>query len=642
MVADGQRRRQRGAPDPRGARRPGAGRTTCRAWSSAASAASAAAPGSPPPPTCGARSRSTSSRRKFESAQGRAARTRGERWPASRAARSTGRSRPSGGALTAAVARRGPGTLNVTQDGTGKPWLTRAEPGRGAAEGAAARRLRRHAQRHAPSSRRTRPKWSRGDVLRVRLEVDAQSDMTWVVVSDPVPGGATLLGSRPRPRLARSPRSDREARRQRLAGVRGAQLRGLPQLLRVPAARQARRSSTRVRLNNAGPLRAAADARRGDVRARDLRRAAERGAGGRAVKPCAALRAGAGCCSAVAARAGGAARRADASTRCGRAPAVRRHAARPPRRAAADACASTRPCAACRGCRSHDMSPALLQAIVLSEDQRFYEHSGVDWSAVAQSAWGNAVEHAHARRVDADDAARRPARRRPRAARRRPQRGAEARPGADRARGSKRAGRRARSSRPTSTSCRSAASSSASTRCRRRCSASTRAASTRRRRRSPRRWCAGRTRAPTTVAQRACGVLQLQQHGLRRRRSRSPRRALGAPRRHAAGRAARAALRAAGRRRRDGAPVQRTHARRRACSASRVDALRRQLGRAARPQRRGRRGASCSTTPAARCWPGSAPAATCRARRRSTACSRGASPARRSSPSSTRSRSSSA
>ena len=36
-----------------------------------------------------------------------------------------------------------------------------------------------------------------------------------------------------------------------------------------------------------------------------------------------------------------------------------------------------------------DLSPALLQAIVLSEDQRFYEHSGVDWSAVAQSAWGN-------------------------------------------------------------------------------------------------------------------------------------------------------------------------------------------------------------------------------------------------------------
>jgi penicillin-binding protein 1C len=36
-----------------------------------------------------------------------------------------------------------------------------------------------------------------------------------------------------------------------------------------------------------------------------------------------------------------------------------------------------------------DMSPALLQAVVLSEDQRFYAHSGVDWTAVAQSAWGN-------------------------------------------------------------------------------------------------------------------------------------------------------------------------------------------------------------------------------------------------------------
>ncbi len=36
-----------------------------------------------------------------------------------------------------------------------------------------------------------------------------------------------------------------------------------------------------------------------------------------------------------------------------------------------------------------DMSPALLQAIVLSEDKRFYEHSGVDWSAVANTAWGN-------------------------------------------------------------------------------------------------------------------------------------------------------------------------------------------------------------------------------------------------------------
>ncbi len=36
-----------------------------------------------------------------------------------------------------------------------------------------------------------------------------------------------------------------------------------------------------------------------------------------------------------------------------------------------------------------EMSPALRRAVVLSEDRRFHEHSGVDWRAVAGSAWGN-------------------------------------------------------------------------------------------------------------------------------------------------------------------------------------------------------------------------------------------------------------
>ncbi len=38
-----------------------------------------------------------------------------------------------------------------------------------------------------------------------------------------------------------------------------------------------------------------------------------------------------------------------------------------------------------------DLSPALRQAIVLSEDRRFWDHSGVDWAAAATSAWGNLV-----------------------------------------------------------------------------------------------------------------------------------------------------------------------------------------------------------------------------------------------------------
>ncbi len=35
------------------------------------------------------------------------------------------------------------------------------------------------------------------------------------------------------------------------------------------------------------------------------------------------------------------------------------------------------------------ISPALRQALVLSEDRRFYEHSGVDWRAVSAAAWAN-------------------------------------------------------------------------------------------------------------------------------------------------------------------------------------------------------------------------------------------------------------
>lgn len=35
------------------------------------------------------------------------------------------------------------------------------------------------------------------------------------------------------------------------------------------------------------------------------------------------------------------------------------------------------------------VSPALRQALVFSEDKRFYEHSGVDWRAVTSAAWSN-------------------------------------------------------------------------------------------------------------------------------------------------------------------------------------------------------------------------------------------------------------
>ena len=36
--------------------------------------------------------------------------------------------------------------------------------------------------------------YTRGDVLRITLEVTASADMTWVALTDPIPGGATILG----------------------------------------------------------------------------------------------------------------------------------------------------------------------------------------------------------------------------------------------------------------------------------------------------------------------------------------------------------------------------------------------------------------------------------------------------------------
>jgi penicillin-binding protein 1C len=63
-----------------------------------------------------------------------------------------------------------------------------------------------------------------------------------------------------------------------------------------------------------------------------------------------------------------------------------------------------------------DVSPALRLALLHSEDRRFYEHSGVDWAAVAAAAWGN-LWHTRTRGASTitmqlagllDDAARRP------------------------------------------------------------------------------------------------------------------------------------------------------------------------------------------------------------------------------------------
>src|SRR6202012_2911603 len=84
--------------------------------------------------------------------------------------------------------------LTVPQDGTGKPWAT--------IESLAAVALKapfaagyRIAKTVTPVDPAVQGVFTRGGIVRVHLDIDAQSDMTWVVVNDPIPAGATILGS---------------------------------------------------------------------------------------------------------------------------------------------------------------------------------------------------------------------------------------------------------------------------------------------------------------------------------------------------------------------------------------------------------------------------------------------------------------
>lgn len=87
----------------------------------------------------------------------------------------------------------GPSRLNAEHVGTGKPWLVaRAEaamPGKTFSAGYAITRSVEAVERRRPDV------WSVGDILRVRLRIRAQSGMSYVVLSDPVPGGGSILGT---------------------------------------------------------------------------------------------------------------------------------------------------------------------------------------------------------------------------------------------------------------------------------------------------------------------------------------------------------------------------------------------------------------------------------------------------------------
>ena len=92
----------------------------------------------------------------------------------------------------------GAGTLTVAHAGGGRPWATvqalAAVPlAASVAAGYSLSRELRVIERADPSQ--PEGTYGRGDVLRVTLQVQAAADMNWVVLSDPIPGGATILGS---------------------------------------------------------------------------------------------------------------------------------------------------------------------------------------------------------------------------------------------------------------------------------------------------------------------------------------------------------------------------------------------------------------------------------------------------------------
>lgn len=83
--------------------------------------------------------------------------------------------------------------LQVSQAGSGKPWLNVLSVARIPLKQPWFSGYQVQ-KRLWPLQQKQAGRWSVGDVLLVTLETDAQTDMGWVVVNDPIPAGASLLG----------------------------------------------------------------------------------------------------------------------------------------------------------------------------------------------------------------------------------------------------------------------------------------------------------------------------------------------------------------------------------------------------------------------------------------------------------------
>jgi hypothetical protein len=88
----------------------------------------------------------------------------------------------------------GKDNLSIRHEGAGNPWVT--------VRSLAAIPLIKPVSSGykitktvTPVEQKEKDRYGVGDILRIKIEVDAQADMTWVVVNDPVPSGASILGT---------------------------------------------------------------------------------------------------------------------------------------------------------------------------------------------------------------------------------------------------------------------------------------------------------------------------------------------------------------------------------------------------------------------------------------------------------------
>lgn len=88
----------------------------------------------------------------------------------------------------------GGGSLTVSQQGSGKPWATIQSVAAVVLKAPVASGYQ-VSKTVTPVEQAEKGRYTRGDVLRVTLEVQASTDMTWVAITDPIPAGATILGS---------------------------------------------------------------------------------------------------------------------------------------------------------------------------------------------------------------------------------------------------------------------------------------------------------------------------------------------------------------------------------------------------------------------------------------------------------------